>query len=36
MIGVSPDSLIANATELEALDAEANLADNAAGNEVAE
>ena len=36
MIDVSPDSLVANAAELEALDAEANLADNAAGNEIAE
>ena len=36
MIDVSPDSLVANEAELEAMDAEANLAVNAAANAVAE
>ena len=36
MIDVSPDSMVANEAELEALDAEANLAVNAAANTVAE
>jgi hypothetical protein len=36
MIDVSPDSLVANEAELEAMEAEANLAENAARNEVAE
>ena len=36
MIDVSPDSLVANEAELEAMEAEANLAENAAANAVAE
>jgi hypothetical protein len=36
MIDVSPDSLVANEAELEAMEAEANLAENTAGNEVVE
>ena len=36
MIDVSPDSMVANEAELEAMDAEANLAVNAAADTVAE